>query len=83
MPAGPFVMGSRKGDKEADDSELGNPKLLRSRMRYYIGRYPVTVAQFEAFVSGGGYLDGSLWTRLGWQWRNGDYDSQVKDDSAA
>lgn len=54
VPAGRFVMGSRKGDKEAEDSELGNPKLLTIPYEYHFGRYPVTVAQFEAFVSGGG-----------------------------
>ena len=31
IPPGPFAMGSRKGEKEADDDEYGNPKILRCR----------------------------------------------------
>jgi formylglycine-generating enzyme required for sulfatase activity len=53
IPAGPFLMGSDKAhDPGAYDDEL--PQHEVTLPRYFIGRYPVTVAQFLAFVEGGG-----------------------------
>ena len=53
IPAGPFLMGSHKAhDPGAYDDEL--PQHEVTLPRYFIGRYPVTVAQFRAFVEGGG-----------------------------
>jgi formylglycine-generating enzyme required for sulfatase activity len=53
IPAGPFLMGSNKAhDPGAYDDEL--PQHGVPLPRYFIGRYPVTVAQFRAFVEGGG-----------------------------
>ncbi|MEW6668483.1 MAG: SUMF1/EgtB/PvdO family nonheme iron enzyme [Thermodesulfobacteriota bacterium] len=43
IPKGPFIMG--EGEKP-DKPELG---------KYFIGRYPVTVAQYQEFVNAGGY----------------------------
>jgi formylglycine-generating enzyme required for sulfatase activity len=51
IPAGPFLMGSDKGhDPEAYDNELARHEV--TLLRYFIGRYPVTVAQFRAYVEG-------------------------------
>jgi formylglycine-generating enzyme required for sulfatase activity len=53
IPAGPFLMGSDKAhDPEAEDDEL--PRHEVTLLRYFIGRYPVTVAQFRAYVEGAG-----------------------------
>ncbi len=53
IPAGPFLMGSDKAhDPGAFDDEL--PQHEVTLPRYFIGRYPVTVAQFRAFVEGRG-----------------------------
>ena len=53
IPAGPFLMGSDEAhDPDAHDDEL--PQHEVTLPRYFIGRYPVTVAQFRAFVEGGG-----------------------------
>jgi formylglycine-generating enzyme required for sulfatase activity len=49
VPAGPFLSGS---DKEKDKS-ITEP--------YRISRYPVTNAQFEAFVRAGGYQEERYW----------------------
>jgi formylglycine-generating enzyme required for sulfatase activity len=49
VPAGPFLMGD---DKEKDKS------ITES---YRISRYPVTNAQFEAFVRAGGYQEERYW----------------------
>jgi formylglycine-generating enzyme required for sulfatase activity len=53
IPAGPFLMGSTKGDRLASDDEMPQHKLCL--LRYYVARYPVTVAQFRAFVDASGY----------------------------
>ena len=53
IPAGPFLMGSdRARDPGAFDDELSQHEVTLPR--YFIGRYPVTVAQFWASVEGGG-----------------------------
>ncbi len=49
IPEGPFRMG--EGEEE---HEVTLPT-------YYIGRYPVTVAQFGAFVRAGGYREPRYW----------------------
>lgn len=54
IPAGSFKMGSdKKHDREAMDREVPQHEL--SLPTYYISRYPVTVAQFQAFVNDSGH----------------------------
>ena len=54
VPEGPFLMGSDpEQDPMADKDEVPQHKVVLPT--YYIGRYPVTVAQFRAFVEAGGY----------------------------
>ncbi|MCL5994998.1 MAG: formylglycine-generating enzyme family protein, partial [Chloroflexi bacterium] len=69
VPAGPFYMGTRKQDFQPLMEKLGIPKDKRKHYqeeiwsddapfdlpRYYIARYPVTVAQFRAFVQDAGF----------------------------
>ncbi len=54
IPAGEFIMGSdpQKDSLAFDDEQ---PQHRRSLPTYYIARYPVTVAQFRAFVEESGY----------------------------
>jgi formylglycine-generating enzyme required for sulfatase activity len=53
VPAGPFLMGSDKDDDpRARDDEL--PQHEVTLPGYWIGRYPVTVAQYRDFVEKGG-----------------------------
>jgi len=54
IPAGPFVMGS---DRAKDDysEERERPQHEVTLPRYYLARYPVTVAQFAAFIEASGY----------------------------
>ena len=59
IPPGPFTMGE---GKEQFDCAL----LTRS---YRISRYPVTVAQYQAFVDEGGYGEERFWTKAGWAWK--------------
>jgi formylglycine-generating enzyme required for sulfatase activity len=54
VPPGPFLMGSDKArDPQARDNEL--PQRELTLPGYWIGRYPVTVAQFWAFVEASGH----------------------------
>ena len=68
--AGIFWMGSERGDSlAADEREFGNPNPLKIPYDYWIGRYPVTVAQFGAFVADGGYGQERWWrTEAGRVW---------------
>ncbi|MBU2547390.1 MAG: formylglycine-generating enzyme family protein [Proteobacteria bacterium] len=53
IPAGPFLMGSdRDRDPEADDEELPRHTIILPA--FFMGRYPVTVAQFKAFAEATG-----------------------------
>ncbi len=54
IPAGPALLGSdRQRDSLATDAEL--PQHSADLPRYFIAQYPVTVAQFRAFVEASGY----------------------------
>ena len=63
IPAGPFWMGSDKAvDKWAEDDEL--PRHPVTLPEVWMGRYPVTVGQWRAFVGASGFSPGdhdSLW----------------------
>ena len=54
IPAGPFTMGSDpKRDPMAYDNEMPQHQVMLPG--YYIARYPVTVAQWRAFVKDSGH----------------------------
>ena len=65
---GPFVMGAKQASwDEAKETPQFTCHLIRQA--YRLSRYPVTVAQYAAFVEGGGYREAKYWTKAGWQWR--------------
>jgi formylglycine-generating enzyme required for sulfatase activity len=68
VPAGAFLMGAdRHVDTQAYESE---PDQCRLRLPdYAIGKYPVTVGEYRAFIEAGGYDSRDCWTAAGWQWR--------------
>ena len=59
IPKGPFRMGSKKDDKDASGDEM--PRHEVDPGPYYMFRYPVTVAQFQAFVKADGYKEARYW----------------------
>ena len=59
IPPGPFKIGER--------SDQFVCALITQA--YRISRYPVTVAQYQAFVDAGGYKEARFWTKAGWQWK--------------
>jgi len=68
VPSGPFLMGSSDEDEMAQDNEKPQ-HTYRIEQPYAIGRYPVTNAQYAAFVQAGGYEERRYWTEAGWSWR--------------
>jgi len=80
IPAGPFTLGSAEDDQEAHGDE--RPAHPADLPDFWIGRYPVTNAQFRPFVDGDGYQERACWTDEGWAWRNGaEADLSVIDDA--
>ncbi len=68
VPAGPFLMGSDK-EKDPNAYEDETPQHEVVLPTYYMARYPVTNAQFRAFVDDSGYDRQEFWTDAGWAWK--------------
>jgi formylglycine-generating enzyme required for sulfatase activity len=81
VPAGPFIMGSNEsdipalikkfgGEREWYESETPQHREESISQPYLISRYPITNAQFHAFVGDSdGYRKNSWWTQAGLKWR--------------
>jgi formylglycine-generating enzyme required for sulfatase activity len=83
IPAGPFIMGvdgaqidslARAFDQARSWRDKGffvreQPPHTVTLDPYLIGRYPVTVVQYRAFVEANGYHSRRYWTGAGWAWR--------------
>ncbi|MCP4424180.1 MAG: formylglycine-generating enzyme family protein [Chloroflexi bacterium] len=83
IPAGSFFMGisdrqidwlARRDDaakkwKEKRYFSREQPRRILALASYYIGKYPVTVGEYRAFVKTGGYQRCQYWTKAGWAWR--------------
>jgi formylglycine-generating enzyme required for sulfatase activity len=68
VPAGLWHLGQRG---EATPAEHGVTSEVRAieLPRFRISRFPVSNAEYAAFVDDGGYEDQSLWSPEGWEWR--------------
>ena len=73
IPAGPFLYGSSEADKMAIDNE--KPQRTVDLPAYWIGRTPVTNAEFARFVAATGHRTtaevegkGIGWTGSKWDW---------------
>ena len=74
VPAGEFLMGSDKAkDKDALSWEMPQHKVFLDE--YLIGKYPVTVRQFAAFVLATGYQTTAEKSGSGYNWTG----SELKD----
>ncbi|MBN1966223.1 MAG: formylglycine-generating enzyme family protein [Anaerolineae bacterium] len=79
VPAGPFVIGTNPGEvrqlcRRAQGSRQEwyrreQPAHTLTLPEFHIGRYPVTVAEFAAFLAADGYEDPQWWQESGWAWR--------------
>ncbi len=74
IEAGPFIMGSKKGEGQDEDPlayEDEEPRHEVALPAYKIGKYPVTVAQYRHFVDAEGYdpgISGEYWKGGGLKW---------------
>jgi formylglycine-generating enzyme required for sulfatase activity len=59
VPPGTYRIGGWEDDEESVDHDLPV---------FWIARYPVTVAQYTAFIDDGGYQQHDYWTPEGWKW---------------
>ena len=59
VPGGTYRLGSKKGDKDAFEDEIGGRPVVLSPFR--IGRWPATNAEYGCFVDAGGYRDERYW----------------------
>lgn len=63
LPGGKFVMGSNEGhDNEKPPHEV-------ELSPFKISKYPITNAQFEMFMTEGGYQNERWWSKEGWKYR--------------
>ncbi len=68
IPGGPFLFGSnREKDKRAGNNEPDQHEVILPT--FSIAKYPITYAQYEAFVEDKGYEKRDYWTKAGWQWK--------------
>jgi formylglycine-generating enzyme required for sulfatase activity len=83
IPAGPFTMGSTEKVDEGpvyrverygfwiDSTGPGDEGPVHQVWldTFYIARYPVTNAEYVAFIEAGGYQERKYWMRAGWEWK--------------
>ncbi|NDJ51704.1 MAG: formylglycine-generating enzyme family protein [Chloroflexi bacterium] len=65
IPAGPFLMGSPLSDKLRYRDEAQQFEINLD-YDYRLGKVPVTVGQYHAFIEAGGYRASDWWTKAGW-----------------
>ncbi|MCL4206095.1 MAG: SUMF1/EgtB/PvdO family nonheme iron enzyme [Pirellulaceae bacterium] len=65
IPAGEFLMGSPENEKDRSKDEFQH--LVRITRPFYMGIYPVTVAEFRKFVEATGYNAGDGWKEPGFE----------------
>jgi formylglycine-generating enzyme required for sulfatase activity len=75
VPAGPFWMGSESSEAYGDEKPVQRVTLPG----FTIARYPVTNAEYQCFVEGGGYDERRYWTEAGWAWRHGEWGQKPQD----
>jgi len=69
VPGGRATIGSGRWDRQAFPNE--RPRHHVDIAPFYLGRFPVTNAEYDCFIKAGGYETEAYWTPAGWQWRQG------------
>jgi formylglycine-generating enzyme required for sulfatase activity len=77
IPAGPFVMGSDLAE-DILAAETETPQHEVTLPGFRIGKYPVAVGEYWAFMDEGGYFEQRYWTDAGWAWRVQEHISQPR-----
>ncbi|MEZ4679776.1 MAG: SUMF1/EgtB/PvdO family nonheme iron enzyme [Caldilineaceae bacterium] len=82
VPAGPLRMGSKKGNGPGEDPLAYEDEEPQHELdlpdAYWLGRYPVTNAQFAEFVAAGGYANAAYWPEAAAHgyWRDGRFQDE-------
>jgi formylglycine-generating enzyme required for sulfatase activity len=77
IPGKVYKIGS--GKNEVSESYLDEiPRHSVTLNTFWIGKFPVTNAEFECFINTGGYDTPGYWTEQGWAWRQGRFDESVR-----
>jgi formylglycine-generating enzyme required for sulfatase activity len=81
VPAGAFWMGSEK-KRDPDSTDDERPCKQVDLPAHYIGRYPVTNAQYREFVAAGGYADTRFWpeAQAAGYWGEGQFKGRWDDE---
>ena len=64
---GKFLYGENKEERELNQ-------------RYWMAKYPVTNLQYARFMKAGGYENKDWWSKDGWDWRTGKYDTKETNE---
>jgi len=84
IPAGEFLMGSDK-EKDRQANAIGDetPQHPEHVDAFRIGKFPITVAQYRAFIEADGYAHRAYWTDDGWKRKEHEkwIDSRYWEDS--
>ncbi len=71
---GTYGIGGWKDDHEDEDEEDEDEQQPAAALidlpAFWIARYPLTVAQYRAFLDAGGYDEQEYWTDHGWAWKH-------------
>jgi formylglycine-generating enzyme required for sulfatase activity len=71
VPGGTYAIGSSRRDRQAYDRE--KPRHRVRLAAFWIGQYPVTVAEYRCFVEAGGYREERHWeTEAARAWLRGE-----------
>jgi len=85
VPGGAFRMGTNAEEEERmkaqevdiyDDEKPAHEVYVSD---FSIGKYPVTNLEYAAFYEDKGYATEANWSRDGWAWRTGTFDSKVPE----
>ncbi len=47
---------------------------------FWIGKLPITIAQYQIFMQGSGYITKDWWTPEGWKWRETLFETDVRNE---
>jgi formylglycine-generating enzyme required for sulfatase activity len=89
VPPGCFLMGLSPEDaanvtiSNDDQAVFGEYEMPQHEIcfekSFWIGRYEVTVGEFQEFIDAGGYDNPDYWTEAGWEWRQSTERSAPED----
>jgi formylglycine-generating enzyme required for sulfatase activity len=65
VPGGTYTIGGWTDDDNDNNDEQAEVEL----QPYWIGKHPITVAQYRQFIEAGGYDNQDYWTPNGWEWK--------------